>query len=59
MSTHDIFRARSLADRVAIMKSGRLIMERTREELAEEDLEQLYLDYMYGTNEGGERTEAQ
>ena len=51
MSTHDIFRARALADRVGIMKSGKLIMERTREELEEEDLEKLYLDYMYGTNE--------
>ena len=49
MSTHDIFRARTLADRVGIMKAGRLIMERTREELANEDLEKLYLDYMYGT----------
>ena len=53
MSTHDIFRARALADRVGIMKSGRMIMERTREELEEEDLEKLYLDYMYGTNEVG------
>ena len=51
MSTHDIFRARALADRVGIMKSGRMIMERTREELEEEDLEKLYLDYMYGTDE--------
>ena len=54
MSTHDIFRARTLADRVGIMKAGRLIMERTRKELAEEDLEKLYLDYMYGTEGGGQ-----
>lgn len=46
MCTHDIFRARELADRVGIMKEGRLVMVRTREELAEEDLERLYLDYM-------------
>ena len=52
MSTHDIFRARTLADRVGIMKSGRLIFERTRQELENEDLEKLYLDYMYGTNDG-------
>ena len=57
MSTHDIFRARTLADRVAIMKSGRLIMERTREELEEEDLEKLYLDYMYGTDANGQPVE--
>ncbi len=46
MSTHDIFRARDVADRVGIMKSGRLVMERTRDELANEDLGRLYLDYM-------------
>ena len=50
MSTHDIFRARTLADRVGIMKAGKLIMERTKKELETEDLEKLYLDYMYGTN---------
>ena len=50
MSTHDIFRACSLADRVGIMKEGQLLMERTRAELEHEDLEKLYLDYMYGTN---------
>jgi len=46
MSTHDIFRAREYADRVGIMKEGRLVLVRTREELEEEDLERLYLDYM-------------
>ena len=46
MSTHDIFRARTLADRVGIMKAGKLIMERTKKELETEDLEKLYLDYM-------------
>jgi len=46
MCTHDIFRAKEHADRVGIMKEGRLVMLRTRKELAEEDLEQLYLDYM-------------
>ena len=57
MSTHDIFRARTLADRVGIMKSGQLIMERTRAELEAEDLEKLYLDYMYGTGEDGQTEE--
>lgn len=46
MSTHDIFRAREIADRVGIMKGGRLVMERTRAELEFEDLERLYLNYM-------------
>jgi ABC-2 type transport system ATP-binding protein len=46
MCTHDIFRAKAHADRVGIMKEGRLVMVRTREELQGEDLEKLYLDYM-------------
>jgi ABC-2 type transport system ATP-binding protein len=46
MSTHDIFRARELADRLGIMKQGRKVAERTREELRGEDLEQLYLQTM-------------
>jgi ABC-2 type transport system ATP-binding protein len=48
MSTHDIFRAKQVADRIGIMKEGRKVMERTREELEHEDLERLYLDYMRG-----------
>jgi len=46
MCTHDIFRAKTVADRVGIMKEGRLVMVRTREEFLEEDLEKIYLDYM-------------
>jgi ABC-2 type transport system ATP-binding protein len=46
MSTHDIFRAKDIADRVAIMKEGNLVMSRTREELEHENLETLYLEYM-------------
>jgi ABC-2 type transport system ATP-binding protein len=46
MSTQDIFRVKEVADRVAIMKEGRKAMERTRAELANEDLQALYLDYM-------------
>lgn len=57
MSTPDIFRARTLADRVGIMKSGRLISERTRQELEYEDLEELYLDHMYGANKGRDKIE--
>ncbi|HEX4963228.1 MAG TPA: ABC transporter ATP-binding protein [Thermoanaerobaculia bacterium] len=48
MSTHDIFRAKELADRVGIMKEGRKVFERSRAELQHEDLEELYLDYMRG-----------
>ena len=46
ISTHDIFRASELADRVGIMKEGRKVMERKRAELEQEDLQTLYLDYM-------------
>ena len=46
MCTHDIFRAKAAADRVGIMKEGRLVMLRSREEFLRDDLERIYLDYM-------------
>ena len=46
MSTHDIFRSKEIADRLGIMKEGKMVMQKTREELAHEDLEKLYLDYV-------------
>jgi ABC-2 type transport system ATP-binding protein len=46
MCTHDIFRAKEIADRVGIMREGKLLMVRTREEFRGEDLEQIYLGYM-------------
>jgi len=55
MSTHDIFRAREISDVVAIMHRGKLIMQQTAEELADQDLEQLYLNYMAGSRGLGER----
>lgn len=48
MSTHDIFRAKEIADTVGIMKQGQLVMQRTREELAGESLEDLYMAFMAG-----------
>jgi ABC-2 type transport system ATP-binding protein len=48
MSTHDIFRAKEIADTIAIMKEGRLVMEKPASELAHLNLEQLYMDYMAG-----------
>lgn len=48
MSTHDIFRAKEIADVVAIMDSGQIIMQQTAEEIAGKNLEQLYLQYMAG-----------
>jgi ABC-2 type transport system ATP-binding protein len=55
MCTHDIFRAKEMADRVGIMKEGRKVMERTRAELEHENLERLYLDYMRGGEPDGAR----
>ncbi len=48
MSTHDIFRAREIADTVGIMNEGRLVMQAGRDELTDKDLEQLYMKYMAG-----------
>ncbi len=48
MSTHDIFRAKEIADIVGIMNQGKLVMQRTKQELAGEDLEKLYVEYMAG-----------
>ncbi len=49
MCTHDIFRAKEIADKVGIMKEGRMVMLRTREQLVKDDLEKIYLDYMQQT----------
>lgn len=48
ISTHDIFRAKDIADRLAIMKEGHKVMEKTRQDLASDNLECLYLQYMRG-----------
>jgi ABC-2 type transport system ATP-binding protein len=48
MSTHDIFRAREEADRLGIMREGKLVRMLTREELARENLERLYIQDMEG-----------
>ncbi|MBV9763044.1 MAG: ABC transporter ATP-binding protein [Acidobacteriaceae bacterium] len=46
MTTHDLFRARIIADRVGIMKEGRLVLEKTGRELLDEPLEALYTTVM-------------
>jgi ABC-2 type transport system ATP-binding protein len=48
MSTHDIFRAKEIADTVGIMNEGKLVMQRGRQELVGENLEELYVEYMAG-----------
>lgn len=42
VSTHDIFRAKRLADKVGILRRGVQVVERTRQELENEQLEELY-----------------
>jgi ABC-2 type transport system ATP-binding protein len=46
MSSHDIFRARQIADRVGIMRNGKIIRVLAKEEVAKVDLEQIYLESM-------------
>ncbi len=48
MSTHDIFRAKEVADMVGIMNRGRLVMQESASALAGEDLERLYMKYIAG-----------
>ena len=48
MSTHDIFRAREVADIVAIMNDGRIIMQESAAAIGGRDLEQIYMQYMAG-----------
>jgi ABC-2 type transport system ATP-binding protein len=47
ISSHDIFRAKFIADRVGFMLQGKLVMMKSSEELHGEDLNKLYLEYMY------------
>lgn len=53
MSTHDLFRAREVADRVAIMSAGRLTMDVETSTLAGQNLEEIYMQFM-GSHVAGE-----
>jgi len=46
MTTHDIFRAKQIADRVGIMVGGNLKRIFTSSELEKEDLEKIYVEYV-------------
>lgn len=48
MSTHDIFRAKEVADIIAIMNNGRIVMQEPAARLLGQDLERLYMQYMAG-----------
>ena len=43
MATHDIFRAKEVADRIGILKRGNLISEINADEISANELEKLYL----------------
>ena len=46
MATHDLYRARTDASRVGIMRHGKLVGEVTAAELGDRDLEAMYLEHM-------------
>lgn len=48
MSTHDVFRAKEIADKVGILNNGILVTERSRKDLEDINLEELYVEYMAG-----------
>ena len=52
MSTHDIFRAKQIADRLGIMTSGNLATVLDRDEIKKADLESLYLQYVQSFEDG-------
>lgn len=48
MATHDIFRAREIADRVGMMKAGRLVEMVDARTIAADALDRLYAQHMHG-----------
>lgn len=48
MATHDVFRAREIADRIGIMKAGRLVEMVTAADVAPDALDRLYAAHMRG-----------
>lgn len=46
MTTHDLFRARAVSDRIGVMRQGRLVGCYSTGELSTGELEQLYLQHM-------------
>lgn len=48
MSTHDIFRAREIADVVAIMDQGRIVMQEPASALGDRSLEEVYMQFIGG-----------
>lgn len=46
MTTHDVFRAREIADRIGIMNRGNLLNVLNRDEVKDEDLVKIYIEYV-------------
>jgi len=46
ISTHDIFRAKSMADTIGIMHKGQLVTRKSKVDFQNEDLEKIYMEYM-------------
>ena len=54
MATHDLFRAKEIASRIGIMKSGRLLDNLAASDISSAQLERIYLDHMHdGTTTPG------
>jgi ABC-2 type transport system ATP-binding protein len=48
MATHDLFNALQVADRIGILREGRLVVEFDAHGVAHEELERLYLQHARG-----------
>ena len=46
MATHDLFRARQIADRIGVMRAGRLVLRVVAKTVSAQQLEALYLAEM-------------
>ena len=46
MATHDLFRAREIASRIGIMRSGRLLDNLVNDGISSSELERIYLARM-------------
>jgi ABC-2 type transport system ATP-binding protein len=53
MATHDLFRAKEVAHRIGIMKSGRLMEELAAAKITHAQLERIYLDHMHDAGASG------
>ncbi|HUT25749.1 MAG TPA: ABC transporter ATP-binding protein [Sumerlaeia bacterium] len=58
MSSHDIFRAKALADRVGIMSEGRILEIIDRDDLKDADLQEIYLQYVERVEAGATSAKA-